>query len=282
MLLPRGLLPSRLSARTVAPITASLAVAVLVYAWFYPPFDGGKLRPLLVLTSTGFAAAVTIYAIGARTRLRAVGRAMAVSTLLGIANTFAPAALLSHEQRADIGAYLFFGVLFGAPVGFVYGVPLAMLASLTQPHVDARDATATDRASRNAGVFLAVLAAYPAVVALSAIFVMPGGPSWWAEEAVSVAGLAIAACAGGIVLAVRASLRLARRRAWIAGVWAGRVPGYRVRMMTAADERLPRLADGEAVVEWLPEDPGATTAYRAAAGGGVALAIVDGGVSRRS
>lgn len=283
MHLPRHLLSSRLTPRVVAPAAAAIAVGTLVYSFFYPQFDGGKLRWLLVATSTLFAAVPIVLGVRANTRLGAVGRTMFLSVLLGIANTFLPSVVLSEMSvEKGLGIFLTFGVFFGSICGFFYGIPLAVLAFVTQRHVHAESADASDRALRNAGIWLTVMVLWPA-----AAFVWKltnGEPQGFGivtvDDSVTTVFLLLVpalACAIGIAAIVHGVMRLVRRRAWIASVWQGRVPGCRVRPWTPDDEEraLPRLASGDtsAVVEWFAEDPSLTTAYRAQATG-VPVAII--------
>jgi hypothetical protein len=283
MHLPRHLLSSRLTPRVVASVASAIAVGTLVHSFFYPTFDGGKLRWLLVTTSTLLAAVPIAFGVTAKTRLGAVGRTMFLSMLLGIANTFLPSVFLGEASISQgVGIFVTFGVFFGSICGFLYGIPLAVLAFVTQRHVHAGTADSPDRALRNAGIWTTLMVLWPAVAFVWKL--TSGEPQAFGfvhvEDSVTTVFLLLVpalACALGIVAIVHGVVRLVRRKTWIASAWQGRVPGCRVRPWTPDDDEraLPRLAssDAAAVVEWFAEDPSSTTAYRAQATG-VPMAII--------
>jgi hypothetical protein len=80
--------------------------------------------------------------------------------------------------------------------------------------------------------------------------------------------------ASGIVIAVRAQLRVRERAGFVWRVTSGLEPGFRLRAIDPHDDlgSLPRLAGGEMVLERLI-DP-AASAYRGAAAG-TPVAVVD-------
>jgi hypothetical protein len=263
--LPRGIARSRLSATGWVALAASLGAGACAYAGLYPRFDDGQLRVVLALTSVGFGAAVAAYAARARTAGAAVGRALGMAVVLGVASTVLPSAILSHGSGSFF-VFMLFGVVFGGVTGLLYGIPLALLAGCTQRDVASPSAAGADRAVRNAGLWLAIVATL-AVVGASGLDERAAGA---APMAVSVA-IALA----GLFAMARACVRLARRDAFLARVRDGHEPRLRLRVIDARDDlrEVPCLGEGETVVEWLAEDADTTTAYRAAAVG-VPVAIV--------
>lgn len=286
-LLPHAFSTRWLSARAWAALAAAVGAAACAGAGLYPRFDEGRLRAVLAVTSALFAAAIVAYASTAKTRASAFGAALGTSTLLGVAATIVPSIILASQDRSSIfGACLVFGVVFGAPTGFLYGLPLATLAATVNRDANRASLSASDRAARASGIWLAAIAcvALAGTLALDRTPLFPDrGRAWETETVVTPAILACAAFALGVVAAVRAFVRLARRTAWVARVSAGELPGLRLRRIDARDvlASVPRLGDGPAVVEWAPAvavADGAQAAYRDAALG-VPVAVVDAEIS---
>jgi hypothetical protein len=270
---------SPVSARLWLALAAGLGCAVCAYAGLYPQFDGGKLRLVLALTSAPFAAAVVAYASSARTAARAFGATLLVAGLLGIASTIVPAMILTWRQPNELFIALFFGLFFGAGTGLVYGLPLAVLASLGHRHVHAQTHEGTDRAARIAGIWLFALAALG--IAATSILGRPTMDD--ATDTLMPASPipALAASAASLVGALSvlvASLRLRRRAAWIARVRSGLEPRYRLRPVDLRDpvDELPRLGSGVTILEFRADDVAVGaggSAYRVSATG-TAVAIV--------
>ena len=278
-LLPPSLSNSPISARLWLALAAGAGSAVCAYAGLYPRFDQGSLRLVIGLTSAPFAAAVVAYALSARTGLRALGTALLTSALLGIASTVIPAALITWDHPNELFIACFFGILFGGATGVTYGVPLAILASLGHRHVHAQTHEGTDRAARIAGTWLFIVAA----LGVTGTCLLDEPKMDWATDTLTAPsplpalfGCAVAV-AGWLAFLV-ASMRLARREAWVARVRSGLEPSFRLRPMDLRDriDGLPRLGNGLTVVEFLAGEVSDTTAgsaYRTAATG-TAVAIV--------
>lgn len=278
-LLPPSLADSPLPARLWLALAAGLGSAVCAYAGLYPQFDEGKLRLVLGLTSAPFAAAVVAYGLSARTAARAFGKTLLVAALLGVASTIVPAAIITREHPNEFLIACFLGLFFGAGTGVVYGIPLAMLSALGHRHVHAQTHEGTDCASRIAGTWLFLLAVV-AIVGTSLLdqpkMVYATDTMTPASPAPALAGCAVAVL--GWLSFVIATLRLSRRRAWLARVRSGLEPRFRVRPVDLRDrlDELPRLGSGVSVVEFLVAEVSASasgSAYRIAATG-TAVAIV--------
>jgi hypothetical protein len=265
----------RVSARLWLALAAGLGCGVCAYAGLYPRFDDGALRVLLAATSAPFAAAVVAYSVSAKAAARAFGRAVLLAGVLGTASIIVPAGVLSRHDGDQFFFVCAFGALFGAVTGVLYGFPLAILASAGHAHVRARTHEATDRAARAAGIWLAVIS----VIGLAGTRLLDKAVMDWQGQTMTDASLlptivASSAILAGVITAVRASLRLRRRNDWIERVRAGLEPAFRVRVLDVRDPvaGLPRLGEGETVVELvLDETSGA--AYRVAAMG-TAVALV--------
>jgi hypothetical protein len=279
MMHPTVLVPSfaepRVSARLGLALAAGLGCGVCAYAGLYPRFDDGALRVLLAATSAPFAAAVVAYSVSATSAARAFGRAVLLAGVLGTASIIVPAGILSRHDGGQFVAACAFGGLFGAFTGVLYGLPLAVLASAGHGHVRARTHEGTDRAARAAGIWLAVMS----LIGLVGTRLLDKAVMDWPGQTMTDASLlptivASSAILAGVVVAVRASLRLRRRNHWLERVRAGLEPAFRVRVVDMRDPvaALPRLGEGETVVELvLDETSGA--AYRVAAMG-TAVALV--------
>ena len=282
-LLPRSLSDSPISARVWLALAAGAGSSVCAYAGLYPQFDEGSLRLVIALTSAPFAAAVVAYALSVRSAMRAFGTTILVAALLGIASTMIPAAILTRDYPSAFVMAWVYGVFFGAGTGVVYGIPLAILAALGHRHVRRATHDSTDRAARLAGLWLVVLA----VVGIIGTSVFDPSTRGLEEEGVipasPLAALpALVGCAAaitGALAALVATIRIYRRRSWVARVRSGLEPKFRVRAMDERDRigDLPRLGNGGTVVEVVLEEPlgsAAGSAYRVSATG-TAVAIVD-------
>lgn len=277
--LPAFLTSPTLPARLWVAIAAGIGCAACAYAGLYPRFDNGSLRVVLALTSAPFAAGVVAAALSARSASGAFGRAIGLAAILGVASTMVPAAILTSWRSGEFVAAAVFGVLFGAPTGLLYGLPLATLAACAWKHVQAPSRESSDRAARFASLWLVAISAL-ALLATSmldvptpdygtdAMVVPPQGPTFVAAGALLTS----------LAVLVWSTLRLRKRTTWIARVRDGLEPAFRLRPMDARDgiHTLPRLGHGTTVVEWLAdEDTKVATghAYRTAASG-VAVAVV--------
>jgi len=275
--LPSSFAAPRLSARSWLAVATGLGCAVTACAGLYPQFDHGALRIVLAVTCLPFGAAVTAAALSARTGAGAVGRALFLSAVLGVASTVLPGLVIAGGDLHVYPIILMFGVFFGAPTGALYGVPIAILAGLAHRHHRAACHDGTDRAARTASVWLACIA----------VLAFAGGLAIAMTEAPRVAGdldiaraiaplvPAAVAFALAVMVGARAHLRLARRAAWLDLVRSGAEPTFRVRVPGPRDDvsDLPRLGDGESVIEWCPEGHHETSAYRRPAEG-IAVALV--------
>lgn len=263
MHLPAWLAPSRVSGTMWVVRAAAAGAGTLVVCGLYPRFDDGKLRILVALTTTVFAAAIGAYAVRAPNAASAVGRAIGMSALLGVANTILPAAILCDRFEQFVGMCVL-GFFFGAPTGALYGVPMGVLVGYGHRHVREGTANATDRAARVAGTWAAAMA----FVALVGSFAL--------DEVVVPRLVAALVTILGVGVALRASLALRRRNAWIARVREGTEPRYRIRAPDLRDDlrAVPRLAEGDAVIELVPEAEETLSVYRFQAVG-TPVAIVD-------
>lgn len=275
-LLPSALAPPRLSARVWLALAAGVGCAVCAYAGLYPPFDDGKLRLVLALTSAPFGAAVVAAGLSARTASRAFGLTIVLAAVLGMASIMIPAAILMKDEHASYFVACGFGFFFGAPTGALYGIPLAILVACGHRHVRAQTHESTDHAARVAGTGLSLLA----LVALLAAVGLAHSTTSYAEGVTleippsSVPAIvAVVAILGSMFMLSHGVFRLRGREAWLARVRAGLEPAFRLRPAEPRDgvERLPRVGDGVTVVEWLADD---TTAYRMSATG-IAIAVID-------
>jgi hypothetical protein len=279
--LPSSVSTPRLSARLWLALAAALGCGVCAYAGLYPRFDEGKLRLVLVVCCAPFAAAVVAAALGAKSAEAALARAVLFSSVLGVAATILPAAMLSRHGGGEFVGACMFGAFFGAPTGALYGLPLGALCALGFRHVNARTHEATDRAARVGGAWLVVVSLLGAVGTL----LLDTAKMDWATETMAAPSrlplvIALAGVLAGTVAVVRPVVRMRRRSAWLARVRAGLEPTFRVRAVDVRDhvDGLPRISDGAAVevVEWCPDELGGVTsgaAYRAAAVG-TAVALV--------
>ena len=256
-------------------LAAGIGCGVCGYAGLYPRFDDGALRVILGATSVPFAAAVVASSLSARTAARAFGRALGFAGILGAASIIIPAAILARHNGGEFFFACAFGAIFGAVTGVLYGLPLAILVSAGHKHVHAQTHEATDRAARIAGLWLAVTA----LVGLAGTSLLDRPVMDWATQTMTYPAaiptiVACAALLGAVVTAVRATTRLKRRNAWVDRVRAGLEPAFRTRVVDQRDPvaELPRLGEGDTVVELvLDETSGA--AYRVAAAG-TAVALV--------
>jgi hypothetical protein len=265
----------RVSARLSLALAAALGCGVCAYAGLYPRFDDGALRGLLAATSAPFAAAVVASALSAPSAARAFGRALVFAGLLGAASIILPAAVLSRHDGGQFFAACTFGAILGAITGMLYGFPLAILASVGHAHVRARTHDATDRAARVSGIWLALVG----LVGIAGTRVLDAPKLDWETQAMTYPSafptvLACSAIAVSLVAIVTASMRLRRRGAWLDRVRAGLEPAFRMRVVDPRDPvaALPRLGEGETVVE-LVLDETSGGAYRVAASG-TAVALV--------
>jgi hypothetical protein len=277
--LPRSLLTRRLSPRAWAVLSASVGGFASGFAGLYPRFDDGKLRLVLAVTAAFFAGALVAGATARRSRAAAFALAVAVATVLGVGATILPAAILAAEDNHGgiFVAGLFFGTIFGAPTGFVYGLPLALLSAIVQPAVASGSLGAADRAARASGLWLVPVA----LVALAGTLALDAPRA----DVVAPSALALLASVLGLVVAVAGHVRLARRASWVSRVSSGGEPGFRVREIDPRDpiELLPRFGDGGLVVEWNPSEASPESAHRGAyrgAASGVAVALVDDRLTR--
>lgn len=277
--LPAFVTAPKLSARQCVVITAGLGAAACAYAGLYPRFDQGSLRIVLALTSAPFAAAVVAAGLGARSASKAFGLTLLFSSLLGVASTIIPAAILSWGRSNEFLGACMFGAFFGAPTGMLYGLPLAALSALGWRHVRAQTHDSADRAVQIAGTWLVLVSGVALLAtslldeprmdyALDAMIAPPRGPAFVAYWLIVTS----------IVLMVRATLRARTRTKWVDRVRAGLEPSFRLRPADLRDGMhvLPRLGEGSTVVEWLPHEEAAAAvghAYRMAASG-TAVAIV--------
>lgn len=278
-LLPRSLSDSPISARLWLALAAGAGSAVCAYAGLYPRFDGGSLRVVIGLTSAPFAAAVVAHALSRQSAVRAFGTTLVVSAVLGIASTMIPAAIITWNHSNEFVIACFFGAFFGAGTGVVYGIPLAILAAFGHRHVHAETHEATDRASRIAGTWLVFLA----VIGVAGTCLLDEPTFDPMTETMSKASpapalLGCAALLAGALAVTVASMRLRRRKAWLARVRSGLEPRFRLRPIDLRDriDGLPRLSNGITVVELLASEgpDGSGSAYRTAATG-TAVAIVE-------
>jgi hypothetical protein len=283
--LPSGVGAFGYSAGHHVQVVAALGSAACGLAGAYPRFqDDAVLRIVIAVASAVFGALVLRMALSAQTRSGAVCRALAMSTVFGVAATVVPSAILAAGEQHGSGPGVFllgilFGCFFGAPTGFAYGLFLASLAGITYRSVASSSFDGADRAARAAGLWLVV----PATLSLvpSLIFDLPsrGTKSEIAHDDPGIA-LALALLASVLTLSAAicsvlwAHLRVRRRRAWIAAVREGRDNTFRLRDVDPRDDvqTLPVLTAGTTVIEWVPDAQHAT-AYRDAPNG-VAVALV--------
>jgi hypothetical protein len=279
--LPSSVSPPRLSARLWLALAAALGCGVCAYAGLYPRFDEGKLRLVLALSCAPFAAAVVAAAMGARSAEAALVRAVMLSSVLGVAATILPAAMLSRHGSGEFVGACMFGAFFGAPTGALYGLPLGALCALGFRHLNAQTHEATDRAARVGGVWLVVVS----LVGAAGTLALDAAKMDWATETTTAPSrlplvVALAGVLAGAFVIARPMVRMRRRSAWLARVRAGLEPTFRVRAVEVRDrvDALPRISVGAdvEVVEWCPDELGGVTsgaAYRAAAVG-TAVALV--------
>ena len=273
--LPSAIATPRLSARAWLALAAGLGCGVCGYAGLYPRFDEGALRVILGVTSVPFGAAVVAASLSARSASRAFGMALLCAALLGAASTVIPAGILTFNES---GAFFFaclMGGFFGAFTGLFYGLPLAILAAVGWAHVRAATHDATDRAARAGGVWLAVVA----LVGLVGTRLLDPPALDYATQTTLYPSMipslvALSAALAGVLFIAHASSRMKRRRAWIDRVRAGLEPAFRTRVADWRDrvEVLPRLSEGETVIELVIDDSSGA-AYRVAATG-TAVAVV--------
>lgn len=270
--------PPRVSARLCLALAAGLGAGVCGYAGLYPRFDEGALRLVLALTCAPFAAAVVAASLSAKSALGAMGRAVGLSALLGMAAVVLPAAILCTHGSGEFFVGCLFGAFLGAPTGALYGLPLGMLAAAGWRHPQAGTHEAADRAARLGGLWLVAVSL---LGVLGALVLDEGKMDWvtrtmtWPSRA--PVWVASAAALGGAFLVVRATLTTKRREAWLSRLRAGLEPTFRLRAIDVRDPvaTLPRITGGASfeVLEWCPDRDDAGTAYRVAALG-VAVALV--------
>lgn len=280
--LPSPLAASRISARGLLAIAGGIGCAASAYAGLYPRFDGGSLRLVLALTSAPFGAAVVAAALGARSAARAFGRTLFLAALLGTASIVLPVAILAWTKGPGVnfGACIIVGFCFGAPTGALYGLPLGILSAIGHGHVQTATHECTDHAARVSGVWLFLIGMLGLVATLAldsptTDFTAEGQPLIPMPRVPAV--VAGAAALVGLGIFAHAVWRQRRRAAWLGRVRQGLEPAFRLRLADVRDhvEGLPRVSDGGTVVEWLPDEIGATTAYRMSASG-IAIAVIDG------
>jgi hypothetical protein len=257
-------------------VIVGIGCAMCAYAGLYPRFDNGELRLLVAATAGPFGAAVAAFALAAKTWGRAFWRALAMSALLGVACTVLPGVCIAKDDTNALGIVALFGFFFGGPTGAIYGLPIAVLVAMTHKSVVDGSQQSNDRASRLAGVWLALGALFAGFCTWE-LDVKQGlsglGPDTLASYVpFMVAGFAFVM---GLVVMARATSRIDRRARWIERVRSGGDRAFRVRPISASDDvdALPRLGpDPKLVIEWCGA-PDPTTAYRAPAEG-TAVALV--------
>lgn len=269
-LLPKSVLSSPAQARARISAIAGAACAACALAGCWVRFDDGLgIRLVLGITSAVFGALSIRVALGAKSAWAAVGRALGLSTVLGIASIVLPSAFVAVDERVPYVACVIFGSFFGAFTGVAYGIVLAALAALVWRDANAWTHEGADRALRGAagwslfplGIALATTALYDAQQTV---------PEWASErtraahEVAVPLGLigfvvALAAAAAAFVVAER---RMLHRRRWIGEVIGGD-PRWSLRAAGPHDDlaSLPRLRDGGHVLEYQGEE----SAYRVAA-----------------
>lgn len=227
----------------------------------YPRLDDGALAPLVgvcaaVLGSLGMHAS-----LGATNAGGAAVRALLLSILLGTMTAIIPGLVLAEGRVESLPLIVMFAGILGAPTGFVYGAPLAILARLAQPLTQDTSQDAADRLKWISAIWLGLVSAMGACL-LGLV-----------GEGISTAGLvALGSVPFAVGVGAVARLRLRARAAWTERVRVGLEPAFRIRVATALDpvDALPCVAEGSSVVEWVGE---AAEPYRAPAVG-VALARV--------
>lgn len=271
--------PPRVSARLHLALAAGLGAGVCGYAGLYPQFDEGALRLVLGLICAPFAAAVVAASLSAKSALGAMGRAVGLAAILGMAAVVLPAAMLSKHGSGEFFAGCVFGAFLGAPTGALYGLPLGLLAAAGWRHGQAGTHDATDRAARLAGLWLVAVSL---LGVLGTLLLDTAKMDWVDSTMIQPSRLPVwvasAAALGGATVAIRALLTARRRSAWLTRLRAGLEPTFRVRAIDVRDPvaALPRITDGASfeVLEWCPDDlENAGAAYRVAAHG-VAVALV--------
>lgn len=278
--LPTLLRPPRISARTWALAAASLGAGVAGFSGLYPQFDGGRLRPLLALIAAFFAPAIVAATGRLSTRARAIGATFALAALLGVVATVVPAAILTFGDRhGDMFLFaMMFGLALGAPCGLLYAIPIAVLGGVAHPHTKPHARLdGADRVARFAGVWVALVSLFACAVTItfdaSKLTYLYAPTMFELFYLVSPAVVAALASVAGLVVSVRAHLRLRAARNFVARAFDGHEPGYRVREATASEDlaSLPACGPGTRILEWCPA--GEEGAYRSAAGG-IAVARV--------
>lgn len=270
-LVPKSVLSSPTKARARIAAIAGAAAGGCALAGCWIRFDDGlAFRASLGLTSAVFGALTLVVALGAKSAWGAVGRALGLSIVLGVASVLIPSVLVASSDRIPFVACLVFGSFFGAFTGFVYGLFLAALAGITWRDANAWTHEGADRATRTAAGW----ALFPSALALATAVAHDREPiSEWAadraREAHDVAmplgllGFAFAVGVAAVAFA-RAELRIVKRRRWLGMVVAGD-PRWSIRAPAPHDDlaSLPRLRDGGSVLEYRGEGG----AYRVSANG---------------
>lgn len=240
-----------------------MGVGTCALVGLYPLFDEGRLRVVLGLTTAAFGGVVMWLSLHTKSRAGAIASTIGLSTVLGAVNTFLPAVLLWSRGTSDVaqlGAMLFFGLIFGVPTGLGYGLALAPLVALVHRPHRPESWDVVDNAKLRAAMWTAVLAAMAFL----------GGATLDAPLAALTVALGVFAasvCLAGIV-----AFQDHARQAWTSRVRRGLDPHFRVRALEPGDPAgLPRLAEGAHVIEAMPF--GNENIYRVAASG-VAVAIV--------
>jgi hypothetical protein len=277
-LLPPSFAQPRISPRAWLALAAGIGCAVCAYAGLYPRFDDGALRVVIALTSAPFAAAVVASSLSARSAARAFGMTVLLAALLGAASTIIPAAMLAHRDSGEFVFACVLGAFFGSATGAIYGVPLGILTAAGWDDVRANTHASTDRAARIGGAWLAMASLF----GLLGTCVLDHPVTEWVSEGTTrtttpsafPSAVAIVGVLGALALVIRATLRLKRRHAWIERVRSGLEPAFRTRVVDVRDRvgALPRLGDGETVVEYIADETSGA-AYRVAATG-TAVALV--------
>jgi hypothetical protein len=182
-------------------------------------------------------------ALAAKDSSGAAGRALGLSIVFGAVSTVFPSIIVSSgESSVPFVVCLIAGGIFGAFVGFAYGVMLCIVAAITW-----------------------------AILPLAFLTWVSHVPS---EQAISVPfglfaiGVTLSVAVGSFFVVQR---RIVRRRRWLAEVASGQDPRWGIREIDPRDDlgSVPRLREGATVLEHKNEH----AIYRATATG-EAVAII--------
>lgn len=263
--------PSTLTARHWAIAAGGLGSGLCAFAGLYPQFDHGSLRVIIAASSVAFGMLVMWLVLKLSSRPWSAMLAVGLATLAGVGTTVIPSLTLWGGTRAEeLATYLMFGVIFGAPVGFAYGLPLGLLAAIVHPSVYGTSLDATDRGKLRAGLWMMAVIA----IAIAGIETQTDVPI----TVTAIVGIAGVIC---VTFTLLVALRLRSRSSWTSRIRAGLEPSLRVRHLQPNDPlQLPRFGDGGLVIEWSPTRSTTTTSplphegvYRSAALG-IPLAII--------